>query len=73
MRVYVYFPLRNSPTVSAQVVWDGLSTLDAGGVIDKYVVTVRDSNNSLITAKNVIVRLEREREGERDRGTEERD
>ena len=56
VRVYVYFPHRNSPLVSALVVWDGLSTFDAGGVIDKYVITVHDSNGMLITTGNVIVR-----------------
>ena len=66
VRVYVYFPHRNSPTVSAQVVWDGLSTLDAGGVVEKYVITVRDSNGLLITTGNVTVRPERERERERE-------
>ena len=61
MRVYVYFPHRNSPTVSAQVVWDGLSTLEAGGVVDSYVVTVRYLNGTLLTDGNVTVRPERER------------
>ena len=65
VQVYVYFPHLNSPSVSALVVWDGLSTLDAGGVIDKYTITVYDTNGTLITTGNVTVRPEREREKER--------
>ena len=41
VRVFPYFPLRNTTdTFSALVVWDALSRIDAGGVVDKYSVLV---------------------------------
>ena len=64
MRVYVYFPHLNSSMVSAQVVWDGLSTLEAREIVDRYVITVRDSNGTLLTAGNVTVRPEKGRDGQ---------
>ena len=56
VRVYVYFPIRNDiSVVSAQIVWDGLSLFDAGGVVELYSVEVIDViDNELITAGNVF-------------------
>ena len=54
--MYVYFPIRNDTSVvSAQIVWDGLSLFDAGGVVEVYSLEVRDViDDEPITARNVF-------------------
>ena len=40
VRVYVYFPVRGGSNVTALVVWDRLSAVEAGGGVDNYTVRV---------------------------------
>ena len=43
VRVHVYFPVRSSrELVSAQVVWDGLSVEEAGGMLTSYSINIID-------------------------------
>ena len=55
--MYVYFPHRNSTVVSAQVVWDRLTILEAGGAVDKYSVNVNDINGPISVRVIVIVHI----------------
>ena len=45
VRVYVYFPFRGGSDVTALVVWDGLSAMAAGGVVDNYIVRVFNASS----------------------------
>ena len=56
VRVYVYFPIRNDTSiVTAQVVWDGLSVEEAGGVLTNYAINITNIDGTLITAQNELV------------------
>ena len=36
MRAYVYNPVRGASNITALVVWDGLTHLEAGGIVTNY-------------------------------------
>ena len=57
VRVYTYSPIRNTAAISGLVVWDGLSTVDAGGVVENYYVNVYDVTNGKkpLTSDNILV------------------
>ena len=41
--------------VSAQVVWDRLTRLEAGGVVDNYYINVNDSSGPIISVRVMII------------------
>ena len=45
VRAYVYFPFREGFDVTALVVWDGLSAMEAGGVVDNYTIRVFNASS----------------------------
>ena len=51
--------MRNTTAITGLVVWDGLSTVDAGGVVENYYVNVYDVTNGKkpLTSENVLVSL----------------
>lgn len=42
VRVYVYKPVLYSDTITALIVWEPLSPIEAGGVVDHYIVNVSE-------------------------------
>lgn len=42
VRVYVYQPILYSDVITALIVWDPLSPLQAGGVVNRYIVSVSE-------------------------------
>jgi hypothetical protein len=61
VRVIPYYPLRDTRSiVSALVVWDGLSDLEAGGMINDYFVNITfASNGALLDVANLLPGLPR--------------
>ncbi len=57
VRVYVFYPIRNDTSlVTAQVVWDGLSVEEAGGMLTGYSIDILNASDmSPVTASNVLV------------------
>ncbi len=57
VRVYVFYPIRNDTSlVTAQVVWDGLSVEEAGGMLTGYSIDILNAGDmSPVTASNVLV------------------
>ncbi len=48
VRVFVYFPLRDpTASVTALVVWEGLTMEEAGGEVDNYTVSITDMSTGL--------------------------
>lgn len=42
VRVYVYKPVLDGDDITALIVWDPLSPLQAGGIVNRYIVNVTD-------------------------------
>jgi len=42
VRVYVYQPVLYSDDITALIVWDPLSPLQAGGIVNRYIVCVSE-------------------------------
>ena len=42
VRVYVYQPVLYSDEITALIVWDPLSPLQAGGIVNRYIVNVSE-------------------------------
>ena len=40
MRAYVYNPVRGASNITALVVWDGLTHLEAGGIVTSYTINL---------------------------------
>ena len=49
LEVYVYYPIRTGNQVTALVVWEGLSRVEAGGRVTEYMVTVTDVDGNPLT------------------------
>ena len=51
VRVYVYHPiLDDSTNITALVVWDALTEIEAGGVVDNYSVVIQDDGNNVFVS-----------------------
>ena len=56
VRVYVYNPVFNSDNITALVVWNPLSQVAAGGIVNKYIVDITnvETDQRIIVSKNSI-------------------
>ena len=51
VRSYVYHPLLDDMTkITALIVWDGLSFVDAGGTVSHYVVVIKRNEDTVLVS-----------------------